>query len=151
MTTETITPATTEAVEHLRACRVEHISPLGAAVAGIIGAIKGGLHNYRGASEIDWSRNDYVEVRWDGELATYDFSNLTRLVFLAHDACVRVSISPRSHRSLTLLFHQRQREGGIWQRHPTLENAVAEHRTHYLEGYSAEASRARVDLPGMPL
>src|SRR5262249_33958770 len=91
-----------------------------------------GIYHLEGATLIDWSNNHHIEVRVaHKEWATFDSSLLTRLVFLCHDRCVRVSINPRGHHSLTLLFHPRQRDGGVWSRHPTLEQAIADHRQWY--------------------
>jgi hypothetical protein len=112
-----------------QAGRITNISPLGEAVADLLGDLFYGIYHLDGAAGMDWSNNDYIEIRMmSGAWATFDPCDLTRLVFLAHDRCLRVDINPRSHRSLTLLFHQRKREGGVWARHPTLEEAVAEHR-----------------------
>jgi hypothetical protein len=59
-----------------------------------------------------------------GDLATYDYNQLTRLVFMAHSKCVRVSIMPSSPRHLRIVIWKRQHEGGMAQRHPTLEQAI---------------------------
>ena len=54
------------------------------------------------------------------------FGHLTRLVSEAHEDCCRVSIRPRSVYSLELMASLREgREGGCWQRHPTLEQSRA--------------------------
>lgn len=66
-----------------------------------------------------WCVNHY------GDLSTWDFDMLTRLVFLAHDRCVRVSIDSSGPRMVRIIVHQRRyREGDISRRHPTLEQAV---------------------------
>lgn len=116
----------------LRQCRITNLSPLGERVADLLGDLFVGLYHLDGAESIDWSSDHHIEVRvaWK-EWATFDSNLLTKLVFLAHDRCVRVSVNPRGHHSLTLLFHPREREGGIWARHPTLEQAVAEYRQWY--------------------
>lgn len=64
-------------------------------------------------------------VTYLGELASFDFDGLTRLVFLAHDRCVRVSVSSAGPRRVCIMIHPRAREGGMSQRHPTLEHAIA--------------------------
>jgi hypothetical protein len=69
-----------------------------------------------------WNHPLYCLVRFRGELATFDFTDLTYLVFLAHDLCIRVSVSARSTGLLELKFHPRQREGRMGQRHPTLDD-----------------------------
>lgn len=60
-----------------------------------------------------------------GDLSTFDFDVLTRLVVLAHDRCVRVGVIPYRPRELAITLHKRTRDGGVSRRHPTLEQAVA--------------------------
>ena len=116
----------------LRQCRITKLSPLGAQVADLLGDLFVGLYHLDGAEKVDWANEHHIEVRVTyKDWATFDSNLLTKLVFLAHDRCLRASISPRSAQALTLLFHQRQREGGVWDRHPTLEGAVAEYRKWY--------------------
>ena len=58
--------------------------------------------------------------------ATFDNNQLTRLVVMAHDRCIRAELSPRSGRSMTLTLHKRAgRDGRMFERHPTMEVAVA--------------------------
>lgn len=58
-------------------------------------------------------------------MATFDYSNLTRFVILCHDRCVRGEIRPSSPRSMKVCIWKRQgREGGMSDRHPTLEKAI---------------------------
>lgn len=115
-----------------RQCRITKISPLGEQVADLLGDLFVGLYHLDGAGKVDWANALYIEVRVSHkDWATFDSNLLTKLVFLAHDRCLRASINPRSPQALTLLFHQRQREGGVWERHPTLEQAVADHRKWY--------------------
>ncbi len=81
----------------------------------------GGRHHIPGKLK-EWGPGWAVTTH--GELATYDFDALTRLVFLAHDRCVRVSIRPASPMHLRIIVHQRQREGPFCSRHPTLEQSI---------------------------
>jgi hypothetical protein len=69
------------------------------------------------------------------DLSTYDRDVLARLVILAHDACVRVEVSAElgkggddeePHAVLRIAAHQRgARVGRMWDRHPTIEEAIA--------------------------
>lgn len=60
-----------------------------------------------------------------GELSTYDFDTLTRLVIGAHYFCLRVSVSNGGPRVLKITLHERKgREGSIYERHPTLGDAI---------------------------
>jgi hypothetical protein len=116
----------------LRGCRITSLSPLGEQVADLLGDLFVGLYHLDGAESVDWANDHHIEVRVRyKEWASFDTNLLTKLVFLAHDRCIRVSVSPRSHLALTLLFHQRQRDGGTWARHPTIEDALAMYREFY--------------------
>lgn len=57
--------------------------------------------------------------------ATFDNDALTRLVILAHDRCIRASISNGGpHRVKVCLFQRKAREGEYHERHPTIEAAI---------------------------
>lgn len=58
-------------------------------------------------------------------LSTFDFSQLTRLVIVAHDECVRIEIQPASKDYLYIYMSPREREGDMTRRHPTIEDAIA--------------------------
>lgn len=95
---------------------------------------------YYGIHHVDgWTRRKTdehsVRVTVYGELATYDGSELTRLVIAAHDECVRVAVQPLAPRFLEILFSSRTRPGRFleafsYDTHPTLEHAVARNRSH---------------------
>jgi hypothetical protein len=59
-----------------------------------------------------------------GGIATYDYDQLTRLVFMAHERCVRVEVSPSSPRHLKIAIWKREREGTFSVRHPDLQTAI---------------------------
>lgn len=90
---------------------------------------------YRGIHHVDgWSRRRVQAIGvgalcevtvYAGDLATFDFDVLTRLVVAAHDQCTRLSLRQAGPRHLKLMFHLRQREGRIYERHPTIEEAIA--------------------------
>lgn len=59
-------------------------------------------------------------------MSTFDFSNLTKAVVLAHDRMIRFEIEPSGPRMLKLVAHKRHsRTGPMHQRHPTIEDAIA--------------------------
>jgi hypothetical protein len=62
-------------------------------------------------------------------LATFDFDNLTRLVLLAHDRCIRAEVSQGSPNRLRIAIWKREREGATYERHPTIEQAIEEFRS----------------------
>lgn len=59
-----------------------------------------------------------------GDLSTYDWDQLTRLVVAAHSLAVRVEISAASPRYIRIRLSERVRDGGMTDRHPTLEEHV---------------------------
>lgn len=60
------------------------------------------------------------------DLATYDGDALTRLVILAHDRCMRVSVEPSGPRRIQIRAWPRDPAGtGRGTRHPTIERAIA--------------------------
>lgn len=93
----------------------------------------GGLHHFEESlmSKVDWSHPFFIKMRTRGCLSTFDFNMLTRLVFLAHDHCIRVELTPCNQQFLTLYFHPRCREGSACQRHPTAEDALSMWRTSH--------------------
>ncbi len=64
------------------------------------------------------------------DLATFDSDGLTRLVFSAHDHCARVSINSAGFGGIAIEVHLRKGRDHTerWDRHPTLEVAVARWR-----------------------
>ena len=108
-------------------------SELGKRVHAIMEAVFGGSYNWDRKKKVDWSNPYYIEIGWYGSLSTFDFNQLTPLLFHCHDAAIRLEIAPRTPRYLTLLFHQRQRDGSISQRHPSLSQAIAAHRPIFVD------------------
>jgi len=60
--------------------------------------------------------------------STFDGSKLTTLVIGAHEEAIRVEIEPCNPSYLRVCMWQRQRDGEISQRHPTIEQAVETYR-----------------------
>lgn len=88
-----------------------------------------GAHHIGGKVK-PWGKGIAVNIRYGFNAATYDFSGLTEAVIMAHDRCIRFEIEPSGPGMLRLVFHKRDgREGEMWQRHPTLEQAIANLRT----------------------
>lgn len=65
------------------------------------------------------------------DLATWDQDYLTRLVFAAHDACIRLAIEGASPQYVRICIWKRKgREGSVYARHPALMSAVIKWRIH---------------------
>ena len=76
--------------------------------------------------KVDWDWGGGVRFKISHRsLATFDFDELTGLVILAHDQCVRVQIDAVAPRLMSIAMHQRhKRDGGMNERHPTMEQAI---------------------------
>lgn len=106
------------------------MSPFGKNVAQIIGTVWRGIYHLPQGSYIHertkWDDPTFIRVVIpDNGLATWDFDNLTKLVVLCHDYCIRVQIDCAGMKNINLRFHRRKgREGGMAERHPTIEQAI---------------------------
>jgi hypothetical protein len=97
----------------------------------------GGQHHIPGYKVHPWGEGWMVKHD-TGELATFDHNMLTRLVLMAHDYCYRASISAHGPGRLKIcLFRRFIREGKIFYRHPTIEQAIDQHRdaSHPINSY----------------
>lgn len=71
-----------------------------------------------------WKVNAY-----SGWLSTFDYDNLTRLVFLAHDRCVRAAIVQGGPGRIGIAIWKRHgRNGDMYSRHPTIKCALVNWR-----------------------
>lgn len=110
-------------------CKKGEPSETGIAVAAMLDAWKG-LHNLDDddMAKSDWSHQRFVAVKIRHvSFSTYDFDYLTQLVFIAHDRCIRVDLMPGT-KYMWVIFVPRERVGGMSDRHPALEEAVAKWR-----------------------
>lgn len=63
-------------------------------------------------------------------LSTFDFDYLTRAVIMAHDRCIRFCVDPSGPGMLKVQLHKREgREGRMYERHPTMEQAIEDFRS----------------------
>lgn len=111
------------------------LTPYQHRVANVIGIVAGGIYN----APINWKSADFdlagrrgVAVNWMmGEFATTDFNALTMLVFLAHEERIRIAVKPITTRYMKILFFERKADGNNSQRHPSLDEAIADFRAWY--------------------
>jgi hypothetical protein len=107
------------------------VSELGKDVADLLGELFFGIYHIQPeVMRADFSNPTWIEVLVHKSLATFDFNELTRLVFLAHHMAIRVDVSAARNGILRLMFHRRERDGGISKRHPTLDEAVCSFKNH---------------------
>lgn len=108
--------------------KVTDMSPLGIAVADLLGDVFKGIYHldYKALSRVRWNDNYciiFILSWWD--LSTFDFDELTKLVVLSHDRMIRISINAVAPHRMQLLFHQRKtRIGSISERMPTMEEHI---------------------------
>lgn len=76
---------------------------------------------------------------YGGYWATFDFDRLTRLVFLAHDRCIRAEFEGSGPGLIRLVLHKRHsRDGRMSEKHPTIEQALSAWRLHHPKEQSHE-------------
>lgn len=98
----------------------------------ILGIVGGGIYNAPISWDtVVWSPR-FVLVSWRFKgLGTWDFMELTRFVFLCHEARIRGYISPQTPQHLQIALHERVHEGDISRRHPNLDEAIAAWRAEF--------------------
>lgn len=112
----------------------------------VLGIVGNGIYNAPIAwSTIVWAPR-FIIVQWRNGLGTWDFSELTRLVFLCHEARIRGYVSAGAPRHLEIALHQRSHEGGMASRHPNLDEAIVAFRTEL----GAEHS-VNYGIPAVPM
>ena len=108
-------------------------------VLDILDCVYSGLHHtnyYEQFKKSKYCETLFAEyVDRANELSTYDFNRLTKLVVLAHDKGIRVSVSSDRKKGLVICFHnrmgKRHNDHPMNQRHPTLSKAVKQVRSTY--------------------
>jgi hypothetical protein len=102
------------------------MSILGKDVASLLGDVFQGIYHLEDSAlfhkRVEWDSQHHIEIVLYGPIATYDGNALTRLVVIAHDRCIRVSITAANIGYLRLMFHQRTgQKGSVSKTHPTLD------------------------------
>lgn len=100
------------------------VSPFGVRVADLLGYIYRGLYHLDVEHKANWNGVGHIEVKLDRDLSTFDSSQLTELVLLAHRMAIRIAIMPLSNRTIKLIFHERRRGGEWWNNHPSIHEAI---------------------------
>lgn len=120
--------------EWLEASLKRKLTPFQHRVVNLIGIVGGGIYN----TPIKWQTAEFefgirgVAVKWRADdFATWDFDQLTKLVFLAHEERIRVSLQPIAPKYLRVMFFPRLADGSMATRHPNLDEAIADFRTWY--------------------
>jgi hypothetical protein len=114
----------------------EKLTPFQARVVDIIGMVGGGIYNAPICQPraINWAHGGAgVSLMWERDMASFDFNQLTLLVFLCHEARIRVQITSGGPKRLRLSFWQRvspEENGNMACYHPSLDEAVARFKAY---------------------
>lgn len=67
-----------------------------------------------------------IHINHYGDLSTFDFDKLTRLVLLAHRDAVRIEITNSGPRMVRIIAHRRKHDAAacMSQRHPSLDDLI---------------------------
>lgn len=65
-----------------------------------------------------------VAINYYGDLSTFDFDRLTRLVILAHQKLIRVEIASSGPGMVKIICHRRRETGPTSKRHATLDDLI---------------------------
>jgi hypothetical protein len=112
------------------------LSGLGVKVADFLGEWQFGIYHLsqKELFKVDWSNSHHIELSmFSSAMSTFDYNDLTRLVFLAHEMALRVQLSPSTHNHMRILFHERTHgpSDGKTLHHPTLDEAINLFRQTY--------------------
>lgn len=112
----------------LKSVSDKELSPFGVLVADVLGQVWAGIYHLQSEvlhKRVEWSHPYRIEIVIYGDLSTYDFDLLTKLVVLCHDNAIRFTVAPANSSHLRLMFHKRTRASAhISERHPSLEDAA---------------------------
>jgi hypothetical protein len=88
------------------------LSPLGRQVANLLADVFGSLCVLEQLDRVDWRRESLLDVPLFRALDT-ERGNLSRMVVLAHERGLRLTVLPRSTTSLTLRFERAEAESPV--------------------------------------
>lgn len=91
----------------------------------LLGDLFYGFHHMRVERVKEWGTGIAYSDSTRG-LSTFDYSNLTRIVLMAHKRCIRVEIAPSGPGLIKLILHKRKgTKGKMHERHPDLNELIA--------------------------
>lgn len=108
----------------------------------ILGIVGNGIYNAPISWETAYWHPRMIAVSWRNPLATFDFTALTRFVFLCHEARIRGEISSKGFRYLEIHLSQCVDVGSIGRRHPNLDEEVAAFRQEFPADHSINYRKA---------
>ncbi len=114
----------------------DELNPFQRRAIDILGIIGNGIYN----APISWDTvywdKRLIAVSWTHRLGTFDFTALTSLVFLCHEARIRGEVSPKGFQHIEIMLSERSDAGGNSQRHPNLDEAIEDFRARFPAGHS---------------
>lgn len=114
----------------------DKLTPFQRRAFDILGIVGNGIYN----APIGWDglmwHPRFIICSWRKGFGTFDFSELTRFVFLCHEARVRGHIGPSGPGLLEVALHERAAKGAYSQRHPGLQEAVNAWRDEFPVNHS---------------
>lgn len=102
----------------------------------LLGIVGSGIYNAPIAWDSVYWRPKTIIVSWYKGLGTWDFMELTRFVFLCHEARIRGYIGPLAPRYLEIHLSERAAAGMMQERHPGLQEAVNAWRDEFPADHS---------------
>jgi hypothetical protein len=102
----------------------------------ILGIVGGGIYNAPIAWDSVYWKPRTIICSWYKGFATFDFRDLTRFVFLCHEARIRGAIEPLLPRYLQICLTEREAAGAMHARHPSLDEALAAWREEFPSDHS---------------
>ena len=112
----------------------------------ILGIVGNGIYNAPISWETVYWEPRCIAVNWRNSMSTFDFSQLTKLVFLCHEARIRADISPKGFRHVEIMLSERSHEGSMSARHPDLAEAVADFRGYFPTEHSINYASGVSDM-----
>lgn len=97
----------------------QFLTPFQAKAFNILGIVGGGISNCPISWETVYWQPHCISVQWRRPMSTWDFGELTLLVFLSHAARIRSNITPHGPGAFLITM------SGLMDDHPDLDTAVA--------------------------
>lgn len=102
----------------------DELNPFQRRAFDILGIVGNGIYNAPISWETVYWDQRMIAVSWRNSLATFDFTGLTKLVFLCHEARIRGEISANGFKHVEITLSERVADGSMSIRHPGLQEAV---------------------------
>lgn len=106
----------------------DQLNPFQRRAIDIFGIVGNGIYNAPISWDTFYWSDRFLVAPWSNPLATFDFTALSKLVFLCHEARIRGEIRAKVFHHIEISLGERVAEGGMPQRHPNLDEAISQFR-----------------------